>query len=325
MEELAVIYESPGTYRLIPPSTPVDTFIEQWLHGRPESTQQAYRSDAARFLLFLNDRPLNQIILADLQEFTDTLGYLKPASRASILKGVKSLFTFAEKTGYLAFNIGAAIRLPKVKRKLAERILSEMEIYRILENAEGKRNHALIRFLYVSGARVSEACRLTWRDFQDRDNGRGQVTLDGKGDKERTILLPIGIYQELRELRQWESSQRSQPVGLDEPVFISRKKGHLDPSQVHRIVESIAVKAEVQIYQGAQRRTNRKTGKEERKTVMKSRVSPHYFRHAHASHALDHNVPPHVVQATLGHASLATTTLYSHARPDTSSSLALNV
>ena len=54
-------------------------------------------------------------------------------------------------------------------------------------------------------------------------------------------------------------------------------------------------------------------------------VSPHFFRHAHASHALDRGAPPHLVQQTLGHASLATTSRYAHARPDDSSARYLGV
>ena len=52
---------------------------------------------------------------------------------------------------------------------------------------------------------------------------------------------------------------------------------------------------------------------------IKEDVSPHWFRHAHASHALDRGAPAHLVQQTLGHQSLATTSRYAHARPDDSS------
>ncbi len=310
-----VHYES-VTYPLIPRETPTGVFIEQWLHGRPQKTQKAYRREAYRFLFSIDEgQSLNEIHLNDLQEYADTLSYMKPASKARALKAIKSLFTFAERTGYLQFNVGAAVRLPKVKRKLAERILSEEQVQKIIAMEIDPRNHALLRFLYISGARVSEACKLTWRDFQGRGQGMGQVTLDGKGEKERTVLLPASLYQEVIQLRRGEDDTQ--------PVFLSQKHGHLDPSQVHRIVEAAAVRANVLTYTGEQRRKNRKSGVVEVQKVKKSRVSPHFLRHSHASHALDRNVPPHVVQATLGHASLETTTFYSHARPDTSSALKL--
>jgi len=72
--------------------------------------------------------------------------------------------------------------------------------------------------------------------------------------------------------------------------------GPLSRVQVHRIVKSAAKRA-----------------------GLKPNISAHYLRHAHCSHALDRGAPVHVVQQTLGHASLTTTTRYSHARPGDSS------
>jgi site-specific recombinase XerD len=80
-------------------------------------------------------------------------------------------------------------------------------------------------------------------------------------------------------------------------VFRSARGGHLDASQVHRIVKAAAARA-----------------------GLAPAVSAHWLRHAHASHALDRGAPIHLVQATLGHASVATTGRYLHARPQDSSS-----
>lgn len=79
--------------------------------------------------------------------------------------------------------------------------------------------------------------------------------------------------------------------GKDAPVFVSGKGGHLDPSQVFRIVRSAGARAGIE------------------------NVSPHWLRHSHASHAMDRGVPLHVVQASLGHSNPATTGRYLHARP----------
>src|ERR1700680_491265 len=80
-------------------------------------------------------------------------------------------------------------------------------------------------------------------------------------------------------------------------VFASRKGGgHLDRSQVLRIVQQAA-----------------------RRAGIRRKVSPHWFRHAHASHAMDRGAGIHLVQATLGHASITTTGKYLHARPKDSS------
>jgi integrase/recombinase XerD len=149
----------------------------------------------------------------------------------------------------------------------------------------------MLKLLYLSGMRVSELCRLAWRDVQSDTNGV-YITVFGKGGKTRTILLDNHIYKDLVFIRD--------NGGPDDPVFRSHKGSFLDPSQVWRIVRSAAKRAGIGVD-----------------------VSPHWFRHAHASHALERGCPIHLVQATLGHASVATTGRYLHARPNDSSSLYL--
>jgi len=82
----------------------------------------------------------------------------------------------------------------------------------------------------------------------------------------------------------------------DAPVFVSRQGGPLTARQAHRVVAAAAARAGIV-----------------------GDVSPHWLRHAHASHALDRGAPVHLVKETLGHASLATTSRYTHARPGESS------
>ncbi len=266
-----------------------------------------------------------------LLDFEESLGYLGAATKIRIFRTVQSLYQFAKVTGYVDLNVGAFIRIPQARRKLAQRILSEAQVHSIIAQEKDPRNHALLRFLYASAARASEVCKLTWRDFQDREEGRGQVLLDGKGEKERVVLLPAEVYREVLALR--TEKQTGQAYRDDDPVWRSRGggRGHsgspLDRTQLYRIVEAAAIRADVSTYIGTQRRTIKGTPEpvEVVTQVKKSRVSPHWFRHAHASHALDRGVPPHVVQETLGHSSLAVTSIYSHARPNTSSALALAV
>jgi site-specific recombinase XerD len=150
-----------------------------------------------------------------------------------------------------------------------------------------RRNRAILRLLYAGGLRRSELVGLRWRDLQPRDEG-GQVTVFGKGGKTRAVLLPAAVWRELVALRD--------AGGADDPVFRSRKGGPLDPSQVLRIVRAAAARAGLQ-----------------------ARVSPHWLRHGHATHALERGAPVHLVAATLGHASIATTGTYAHARPTDSS------
>jgi integrase/recombinase XerD len=268
--------------------------VELWLSMKTSPhTRRAYAADAAKFREFIQ-KPLAWVSLADLQAWAGHPGQgsLSPASQNRALTAIKSLLSFAQETGYLPFNVGAAVKLQPVRDGLAKRILEESEVARLIEAAPEGRDRVLLKLLYSSGARVSELCGLKWCDALTREQG-GQITVFGKGGKTRTILLKPRVWQQLQSLRGGAKAA--------DPVFASRKGGGtLDVSQVRRIVYAAA-----------------------RKAGLAQKVSPHWMRHAHASHALDRSAPIHLVQATLGHASVSTTGRYLHARPTESSSFYL--
>ena len=203
------------------------------------------------------------------------------------------MLAFGHRIGFLPVDVGALLRLPAVRSRLAERILDEAATQRLFALEPGARNRAMLRLLYAGGLRRSELVGLRWRDLQPREDA-GQVTVLGKGGKTRAVLLPAAVWRELAALRG--------AAGPDDPVFRSRAGGPLDPSQVLRIVKAAAARAGIA-----------------------GNVSPHWLRHGHASHALDRGAPVHLVAATLGHASIATTGRYAHARPSDSSSRCLAV
>src|SRR5690349_2298556 len=89
------------TSEIAPSSSPKADILSLWLHGRSPHTQAAYRSDAMRLFAFCR-KPLDEITLADVQAFADSLTGAE-ASRYRTLSAVKSLFTFAHRLGYCAF------------------------------------------------------------------------------------------------------------------------------------------------------------------------------------------------------------------------------
>lgn len=262
--------------------------IDLWLHGRSRHTQRAYRADAERFLQAV-EKPVHRITLGDIQQFAGQLveSGLEPASVYRSMSALKSLFAFGHRLGYLPFDVARPLRLPALREKLAERILEETDVLRMIALENMPRNKCLLLTFYAGGFRVAELCSLKWSDLQGRDQA-GQITVFGKGSKTRTVLMPSSVWNALQALRG--------DAGEDAPVFRSRKGGHLDESQVWRIVRKAAKRAGIE-----------------------KEVSCHWLRHAHASHALDRGAPIHLVQSTLGHSSVATTGKYLHARPTESS------
>ena len=279
--------------------------IHLWLHGKSLNSQEAYRRDVDQFVDFV-DLPLSRIKLQHFWEWADHLeaAGLAPATRSRKLAAIKSLFSFGHRIGYLTFNVGAAVSTPKVPDRLAERILSEQDVQRLLALETNHRNAVLLRLFYASGGRVSELAHLLWSALRERgiEDGRpvGQVTLLGKGQKTRTILLSTDTWETTEKLRVEEQSNGF--GSTNDPVFRSRKGGPLTRQQIWRLVRKAAKRA-----------------------GLEQAVSPHWLRHAHASHALDRGAPTHLVKETLGHKSLATTSKYTHARPDDSSARYLSV
>lgn len=286
------------TTALAPVQTAIQTqassdeqMIALWLHGKSPHSQAAYRADVGRLLVFLG-KPLQAITLGELQAFCDSLQGAQNSKRR-VISSVKSLYSFAHKLGYVRFNVAAALKAPKVKDELAARILSEDQVMAMIHKAPNRRNELLLRLLYASGGRVSEICRLTWRDLQPNGDS-GQVTLFGKGGKTRAVKLSKATWKALQAFRG--------EAGPGTPVFVSRRGGQLDESQVHRIVRAAAQHAGIP-----------------------GNVSAHWLRHSHASHALDRGANIAVVRDTLGHGSLAVTSRYTHAKPNESSALHLAI
>ncbi len=303
----------------MPGAAQVDaSFLAMWLHGKSEKTRDAYLVDMKKFYAFLN-LPLQQVKLEDFQAFINSLAGLKASSRARAIASVKSALSFGVKTGYLKFNVGAVVKLPKLENKLAERIMSEQQVARMFALEENPRNHAILTLLYRAGLRAMELCNLTWRNLQDRDQA-GQIAVYGKGKKTRFVLLDSATWQEVNALRTPEA-------GIDDYVFTSRQQRsrgrkndrRLDESMIYRIVEEAAIRAKVALY------TELEPLDGQLVQVTRSRVSPHWMRHAHATHSLERGAPITLVQDTLGHKSIETTAKYTHVRPNASSTQFLKV
>jgi site-specific recombinase XerD len=288
---------SPGRLVIIrPPIATDEDLIASWLKKYVrQNTKDAYAADVRAFRAFVG-LPLQAVAEGDVEAYADSITGLAASTQSRRLSAVKSLLAYGAGRKYLPLDVGADIPLPGIKDTLGERILTVEQVLKLLMTAEGPRrkgpfttrNATLLRLIYGSGMRVSEVCGLRWEDFAPHGDGGAYMTAYGKGDKTRTILLPATLWARVTALHG--------DAGPKDPVFRSRKGGGLSRQEVHAIFKEVAQRA-----------------------GLPAAASPHWLRHAHVSHALDNKAPVHVVQVSVGHASLTTTTRYTHVRPEDSS------
>lgn len=209
-----------------------------------------------------------------------------PKTTNKIASAMSSLWRCLVEHGLVDRNPWKDIRRAPGRDVRAERILEESEVQRMLAAAQEGQEHALLLLLYASGARASGLAGLRWRDLRRTADG-WMLTLFEKGSKTREVHIPDAVGREV-----WGLDRKHNPA---EPVFL-HNGGHMDRWTVTRTVRAIANRAGI--------------GRP---------VSAHWLRHSHATHSLAHGADLLTVQASLGHANLATTQGYLHLAPKVSS------
>jgi integrase/recombinase XerD len=277
-----------------------EEILRSWLASLTSAhTRRNFEVTARRFLAEL---PAGGLRAATVEDVRDALGRIikgvsETTGRQYVLR-VKSLLGYAHRLGYAPFNAGATIRVRSDARNrgatLAKRIISEVDVALLVRGARTKRDRVLLEVLYAGGLRVSELSGLTWSDIVARDKGQVQLSVLGKGGIVRQVLLPEAVSRSLLTLRG--------DAGANDPVFASAKGGG-------RLTERAIL--------GTVKRAAARAG-------IEAPISPHWLRHAHASHAIDRGATLPEVQSTLGHGNIATTSGYLHARPESSSGLKLD-
>jgi len=191
--------------------------------------------------------------------------------------------------------------LPKkrdVKRTDAAHFTKEeMSILLRLPNAFnriGKRDKVMLSTLYASGARAQELCDLTVGSV--RFGSTTTMTLHGKGDKTRTIVIPNQCANLLQA-----HMEQNKLIGAD-------TQRHLFSSQTHEHMSISCVEAVVKKYV--------RMAKELRPDLFRDHYTPHSFRHSIAYHMLESGIPLPVIKTFLGHVSIASTMIYASANFD---------
>jgi integrase/recombinase XerD len=266
--------------------------------GLSANTLEAYRRDLRRYLDFLATWGIQRVAdvtdeavsayVVQLTSSTHDDGLLyRPASIARMLSAVRSFHRFELREGVTDHDPTLGIVPPKLPRSLP-RPLSVQEVERLIDapvrgEPVGLRDRAILELLYGAGLRISE---LTGLDVDDVDLEEGSVRVLGKGGKERDV--PVGRYARdavssyLAGARPVFATARSRSA-----LFLNQRGGRLTRQGVWQLVS-----------------------RHVRGAAIRRRVTPHTLRHSFATHLLEGGADVRVVQELLGHASVATTQIY---------------
>ncbi len=288
----------------MPPANALYSDAEHFLEhlaverGLSTNTVQAYRRDLRRYVAFLMSWGIQDVpgvtddavgaYVVQLSSSTHDDGLLyRPASMARMLSSVRSFHRFELREGVTDRDPTVGIGSPRPARSLP-RPLAVDEVTHLLETPPagepvGLRDRAILEMLYGAGLRISE---LTGLDVDDVDLEEGSVRVLGKGGKERDV--PVGRYAReavtayLARARPGFATARSRSA-----LFLNQRGGRLTRQGVAQLLE-----------------------RHVRAAAIRRRVTPHTLRHSFATHLLEGGADVRTVQELLGHASVATTQIY---------------
>ncbi|HJU52813.1 MAG TPA: site-specific tyrosine recombinase [Acidimicrobiia bacterium] len=260
--------------------------------GLSANTIAAYRRDLEQYLDFLDQKEPQP---SDLDDFVKLLHRrrLAPASVARKVAAVRGLHRFLVSEG-IAADDPTRLLDPAKPRESFPKALTVEQTFALVEAPDvggisGRRDRALLEFLYATGARVSEAVGV---DLPAIDLEAKTVILTGKGDKQR--LVPLGSSA-AASIVAWLPDRLvlSKPGPASEALFLNRRGGRLSRQSAFRIVRQHAARV----------------------GIDPATVSPHTLRHSAATHMVEGGADLRSVQVMLGHARISTTQVYTRVSP----------
>ena len=251
-------------------------------------TLSAYARDGRVLQSLAAGRALEALGPQDIRRFVATLHGKgqSPRSLARVLSSWRGLYDWLARHREIGANPCNGVRPPRAPKHLP-RTLSPDEAVRLvsLEDATtfGVRDRALFELAYSCGLRVSE---LTGLDVQSVDAATGEVRVTGKGAKTR--LVPVGTHA-LAAIAAWLPRRQSLARHGENALFVGRAGRRLATREVQKRIKRWAAAAGLDVD-----------------------VHPHMLRHSFASHVLQSSGDLRAVQEMLGHASIASTQVYTH-------------
>lgn len=253
--------------------------IALWLQNKPSRlTQKQYQLNVRQFLNFVGCE-LNEVRIEDVQGFVTMLamkGY-KPSTIKGKLNSIKSLFSFAFQVGFLPNNVSVLVKSPHVNLRTASMRINHNQIKLMVDNAKTLRDKLIIKMLFLLGLRVSELLNITWSDFYQDSKGI-KVFIEGKGNKQRSLMVAPDLYQDLLKLKK---------EGVDYLFTAYNRKRPLHRDAVNKLLISL-----------------------QKKLKIETPIHPHKFRHEHSISALENGCDIHLLSRSLGHSSVSITEKY---------------
>ncbi len=284
---------------LEPSLTSTETALSEYLQwlivekGRSPATIEAYRRDINALRTWMSHEHLELDSFGE-GHFETYVGQLRASDRAesSVSRAISSLrgwFGFLVEEGVLVADPSARVRSARHTRTLPKP-LDEALVIRILDSIvdaspAGLRDRALLELLYGTGVRVSEAVGI---GLEDLDFDEELILVTGKGSKQRLVPIGNSLRRALETYLGTGGRSEFANAKRSSALFLNARGGRLSRQGVDLIVNRRALLA----------------------GVRRDQVSAHVFRHSCATHMLAHGADIRVVQELLGHASIATTQLY---------------
>lgn len=258
-----------------------------------DNTVQAYRRDLRKFLEWLAGRDMRSLTVQDLSDYIGWLHQqgLAPASLARHIVSLRIFLRFLQLEGVITSNQAELLNSPNIWERVPN-VLTPQQVDVLLESPRPydacyRRNRALLEFLYATGCRVSEVANLKLEDIHLAEK---YCVCRGKGNKERVV--PLG-GRAISQFEAYLSEERPHLLrgATSQPpwAFLSYRGRRLRRERIWELVKFYALRA-----------------------GLPTDISPHTLRHSFATHMLAGGADLRLVQELLGHASIATTQIYTH-------------
>lgn len=265
--------------------------------GFSEHTVKSYKNDINKFLIYLSksDMELKKVTKENIRDFLANQydAGLSKKTIARRLASIKSFSKFLFNTDFITKNPTIFLSTPKVAKKLPsfidEKIIDELMSQPDLKTEKGLRDKAILELFYSTGMRLSELINLNIGSVDDKNS---LIKVFGKGRKER--LIPFGKrakfsiddYLKKRAL-DWNADSSNTPL------FVNSKNKRVPRRTIQRRISNYIKMIA--------------TGK---------RLGPHALRHSFATHLMNRGADIRAVGDLLGHASLSSTQIYTHVKPE---------